>query len=302
MANETNRGIPCLLKTETPALQIENFNNFDLQNQLGMQAYNSGRTDPTALAVTKSDQKLTMSVIDISVLASIGFAGCKLTNTTLYYDQFENYGLRKSGGAITAKAATAFAVPESLSLKPNQMAELGISIYPISADGQAQPITLSKNQTVPPVSTGEKYLYTFAGITINDETIEAKEVSIDFGLQATIDNDGVSKYPTLAFIAARAPKVSVSSPRFDLLDKYGINGTKQAGNIVIKLQKHVSRTAQPLPLTEQKHITITITGGYITCNSANGQSDIEITPVCDSGGAIVSINTSAALKTPPAQG
>jgi len=258
---------------------------------------NSGDVDPRYAAVMSVSPVLSFMTRTITALSSFGIAGAEVTTAVAWLQQLVKYGTRNA----TSKKltiATGFCVPRSLSVSQGQAAELSMDIVALSSDGTTAPVaagtgTMATNPT--PLA------WTLGPIQVNDQAYDVVSMTIDFGLDVTVEGSEGNVYPTFATLMSRNPSVQFTAKDVDFRTAVGFDGLAQGATDSVFYLRKMEQNGKRVADGTAEHIKFTIDDGLFridTINAPHGEralTEIALTPISDGTNAIIVVDTASAI-------
>jgi hypothetical protein len=256
-----SRYAPYLGKLDTTALaqildaSVEPANDVRLATPLGS-------VDPDTMYRLGSEPVLRWRSHQLdTLLTAVGIAGYTCTGDGLEFSWIQ----RSAGGAFESSgkkvtAAKAFVVPEQLSARVGEYAEISYAGHAYSSNGTTQ--QLAKGDAYSSGTPAESEKFTLGAVTINSVTYKVLGVALSFGIQVQRYRDPAHLYATSVAITSRAPTLELEVVDFgNLADTYLV-GT-EVSSIVVNLLK-LATSGGGLAGSGDKSLTMTKAALQIT--------------------------------------
>lgn len=283
-----------------------------------MLASGDGAIDPSFAAAIRSEPICAFTTTQVATALGIcGMDGIAIPtnaqNLDFWFRKRASGGIFDSGSEhVRLRIANGLLVPRPIVVRAGdpEGAAIGFEAHPISSDGAAHPISISKSQAAPVHAVETAELYTVGACYLNAVqfgTDEIQEITIDPGLDVRRLFGEGSIYPRHAAIYARNPSIRFTIYDVSTLDQatgLGMTGKTAGANTRIFLQKMeegaalISGTAAP----DEVHIKFRIREGRIQWDPVDAmhQNDatvpVVVTPTYDGTNAIIEIDTTAFIS------
>ncbi len=294
--SKRDRGFAGVLTSASPALTIGGLTSMSAATGLEMFTDAAGGVDPTFAAVMAGRPVLRGSSRHVrTVLGTLGIDGLECATLAATWQKAVAYGTRATTGLLRATLAKALLLPRQLSVSQDQAAELSVEAIGISADG-SNPLSTATNASLPSDwQTAEAY--TIGPVSVNGTQLDLESLELDFGLQEAVEANEGQAWPTLAYVASRAPQITLGARSLFTAADLGIAGaelvsfTAYLRALDANGYRQADGTAEHVKLTATGHVRIEDVSG---APDTPATTNVVLTPVKD-GGAILTIDASAAI-------
>lgn len=256
----------------------------------------SGEVDPDFSGILSAKPMLSWTATSIaSALALVGYDGVSIQNEDVefYFRRKALGGTRESTG-VRLTARFGIIIPKQIDASHNETATVGMEMMCISEDGEASPITIERDVSVPTIDPLEE-LFTVGPATINGTTFEAiQKLRIDFGIAASSVGGNGEVYDTFCSIDERRPKIYLDTKEVAHLDDFGVSGIPLTTWVVFlrKLLKGGTRE----DAGDGVHISLTGNEGLFKPDSVKGQKGWEASwCIHPTGRPPLTINTATSI-------
>lgn len=280
----------------------------------------SGDSDvePTFVATVRQEPRVRFTTTDIKgALDLCGISGLAIPSggggdqlLDLWFAKRTVGDAFASGSVHTRVRVNAgLLVPRPMNVSIGQRASIEYELIAISADGDAAPFVIEKNQALPSLTTGVTGAWTVGpwylnGVLIDDEGTPTNSPVTGFGFDPgiTVNTPGGKVYPTIAYIASRNPTLSMTTLDVDQVASATIPIVGEARSSATRgfLRALVAGGAIAAD-NVASHIMFDVTGGQIAVDSLSAVhqgeagAGVVVTPIKVSGSAIVIINTARVI-------
>lgn len=290
-----NRFTPVLLDITSPDITIGHIT--ELGPSPGVQAAveHAGKVDAQAIFVEEIKPTLAVGTGDLSHLATLGYQGSAVTTAAAYFEQYAANSDIEADGCLEVSYGAGLMVPVSVSASHGQRAALNAMLYGTSADDSAI-VTVTTDQSLP-TGSGISAGYTVGPCEINGTTFEVESMTWTFGLQVVQEAHSGHIYPDLAYIARRAPSVSLVTRDAEALSTLSAGATALTGDGCIGYFRKKSADGQGnVADGTAQHVSLQMANGIAHVEDLNAeQTQITVTARKPSAAVILVISTTAAI-------
>ena len=197
----------------------------------------------------------------------------------MYMQKMTNFG-KRAGATSHVKLSVnpGMIIPRTLTADQDDLARLTCDLIPISSDGSTTPIAITGSQSLAGTPATDEQ-YTVGAASLNNSTVDGvQSVTVDFGVQESIQAGKGLPYATFCGIMRIAPIVTIRTFDAALLATYAVPGAaiSSATNVTFR---QIVQGAVPNGTTK----TLTVNEGRISARQiqvAEGEANIivQVTP------------------------
>lgn len=223
-------------------------------------------------------------------------------NMTFWLRQRAHGGQFSAGGAhIKFSVLKGLAVLTGIRAGQDGLAEAGVAVYAVSADGTAAPIARAFGQALAG-SPAATQLFTSGPVWINGAAVDGfQDVSVDFGISVSpVAGDG-HVFPVHASIVRRRPTITGRTLHADVLDTLGLSGVARSGTLRAFLRRKAAGGVNEAD-NSGVHVRFDVAAGRIHSEEWAGSDGdhagvrVVITPTKTGGTDVIAIVTNAEIN------
>ncbi len=276
--------------------------------------------DPSFVATIRQEPRVRFTTTDIKgALGLCGISGLKIPSGGSNDQPLDLWFAKRTVGDAFAAGSVhtrvrvnaGLLVPRPMSVSLGQRATIEYELICISADGDASPFVIEKNQALPSLTTGVTGLWTVGpwylnGVLIDDESVGptvSPVTGFGFDPGIAVNTTGGKVYPTLAYIASRNPTLSMTTLDVDQVASATIPiGGEARSSVTRAFLRGLVAGGAIAADNVASHIMFDVTGGQIAVDALSAVhqgeagAQVVVTPIKVSGSAIVIIDTARVIN------
>lgn len=190
---------------------------------------NDGNSRARYVTVMMRETTITFTTNEVvAALTAVGTEGAAISSSVvLFFQKTQANGQRASGSShVKVTVASGLIVPRRARASQGDEAEIEYEIFPISADGTTDPITIADSQALSG-SPSVSQKFTVGPASFSGTSVETQSIEIDFGCDVKTKSHSGFYLPVHGYIDTIKPKLTVTTLDVGVAASIGLTGQAQ---------------------------------------------------------------------------